>query len=66
MGQAKRIIEEQEKKRLNKLDGYRKMLQKNNAYEMDCPYCCEALSREDIKKDYCLHCNHDLPWNNDD
>lgn len=35
MGQAKRMLEEQEQKRKNKLDGYRKKLNYENTYEMD-------------------------------
>jgi uncharacterized lipoprotein YehR (DUF1307 family) len=42
MSQAKRMLEEQEQKRQNKLDGYRKKLNYENTYEMDCPFCCEC------------------------
>lgn len=66
MGQAKRMLEEQEQKRQNKLNGYRKKLHSEKTYEMDCPFCCEALSREDVKEEQCLHCGHDLPWNIED
>lgn len=66
MSQAKRMIEEQEQKRHNKLEGYRKMLYVEKTYEMDCPYCCEALSIKDIKQDQCLHCGYNLPWNTED
>ena len=64
MSQAKRIIEEQEVKRQNKLDGYRKKLYMDNTYEMDCPYCYEALSTNDLKKEQCIHCGHDFLWKN--
>ncbi len=66
MSFAKRMLEEQEQKRQNKLDGYRKKLNYENTYEMDCPFCCEALSRDDMKEEQCLHCGHDLPWNIED
>ncbi len=66
MGQAKRMMEEQEQKRRNKLEGYRKKLQMENMHEMDCPYCCEALSKDDVKKKQCIHCGHDLMWNVED
>lgn len=66
MGQAKKMLEEQEQKRQNKLNGYRKKLEMEGTYEMECPYCCEALSRDDVKKKQCIHCGHDLPWNVED
>jgi len=66
MSQAKRMMEEQEQKRKNQLEGYRKKLNMENSYEMDCPYCCEALSKDDVKKEQCIHCGHDLMWNVED
>ena len=57
------MMEEQEQKRRNQLEGYRKKLRIENKYEMDCPYCCEALSVDDVKKEQCIHCGHDLLWN---
>ena len=66
MGQAKRMMEEQEQKRRNKLEGYRKKLHMENMHEMDCPYCCEALSVDDVKKKQCIHSGHDLMWNLED
>ena len=59
-------MEEQEQKCKNKLEGYRKKLHMENMYEMDCPYCCEALSTDDVKKEQCIHCGHDLMWNVED
>ena len=50
MSQAKRMMEEQEQKRKNQFEGYRKKLHMENSYEMDCPYCCEALSKDDVKR----------------
>jgi hypothetical protein len=66
MSQAKRMMEEQEQKLKNQLEGYRKKLNMENSYEMDCPYCCEALSKDDVKKEQCIHCGHDLMWNVED
>lgn len=66
MSQAKRIMEEEEQNRRNKLKGYRKMLHRDNIYAMDCPYCCEALSNEDIKESNCVHCGYKLLWNTKD
>ncbi len=63
MSQAKRMMEEQEQKHKNQLEGYRKRLRMENSYEMDCPYCCEALSKDDVKKEQCIHCGHDLMLN---
>jgi hypothetical protein len=66
MSQAKRMMEEQEQKRKKQLEGYRKKLHMENSYEMDCPYCYEALSKDDVKKEQCIHCGHDLMWNVED
>ena len=66
MSQAKRMMEEQEQTRKKQLEGYRKKLHMENSYEMDCPYCYEALSKDDVKKEQCIHCGHDLMWNVED
>jgi hypothetical protein len=50
----KRILQEQEQEQeqecKNKLNGYRKKLIDENIYAIDCPYCSEPLSIDDIKK----------------
>ena len=63
MSFLKDIIIEQEKKRHNKMDGYRKKLMKDNVYEMECPYCCNALSISHTMKTQCIYCGHVLEWN---
>ena len=65
MSVAKRLLEEQEEKRHNQLEGYRKHLYKENTYDMDCPYCCNALSYYDSKQEQCLHCGYYFKWNPD-
>ncbi len=66
MGQAKRQLAEQEQKRINKLEGYRKHLHNESTYVMDCPYCCNALSKYDMQKDDCLHCGYPLNFSDED
>ena len=63
MSFLKEIIIEQEEKKHNKMNGYRKKLMKDNMYEMECPYCCNALSKSDTMKIQCIHCGHVLEWN---
>ena len=63
MSRIKDIMEEKEAKKIRKLEGYRKKLLKNNTYEMDCPYCLNALSHFDCRKNQCLHCGYKFPWN---
>ena len=58
MSRIKELMEEQEKKRHNQLEGYRKKLIVEGTYDMDCPYCCNALSNYDAKKEQCLHCGY--------
>lgn len=64
MSIAKEIMAEQEKKKHNQLEGYRKKLNMEGTYNIDCPYCCNALSNDDVKKEQCIHCGHILKWNN--
>lgn len=66
MSQAKRELEKQEQKEHNKLEGYRKHLHKEGTYEMDCPYCCNALSKSDMEKDNCIHCGYKINFNDED
>lgn len=63
MSQIKNIMAEQEAKKQRKLEGYRNKLRKENNYNMDCPYCCNALSDEDLKKEQCIHCGYTFQWN---
>lgn len=64
MSIAKEIMAEQEKKRHNQMEGYRKKLKMEGTYNTDCPYCCNALSNDDVKKEQCIHCGYILKWNN--
>lgn len=63
MSHIKEIMAEQEAKDQRKLNGYRKKLLKEGTYSMDCPYCCNALSNDDVRKKQCIHCGHILQWN---
>lgn len=63
MSFVKNIMAEQEELLHNQLEGYRKHLISKKVYNMDCPYCSNALSNSDAFKENCLHCGHDLPWN---
>lgn len=62
MSRIEEFIAEQEKKRNNQLEGYRKKLTAQGTYDMECPYCCNALSNYDVKKEQCLHCGHPFNW----
>ena len=62
MSRIKDIMAEQETKRQNKLNGYRKKLYLEGTYNMGCPYCCNALSNDDVKKEQCIHCGHVFNW----
>ncbi len=62
MSRIKDIMAEQEIKRQNKLNGYRKKLHLEGTYNMDCPYCCNALSNDDVKKEQCIHCGYVFKW----
>ncbi len=64
MSRAKEMMAEQETKEHNKKEGYRKKLHYEGTYNMDCPYCGNALSNEDVKKDQCIHCGYTFKWNN--
>lgn len=62
MGIMKDKILDQENRRYRKLNGYRKKLLKDDTYNMDCPYCSNALSDYDVSKEQCLHCGHPFYW----
>ena len=62
MSFAKEIMVEKERRRHNQLEGYRKKLIVENTYDMDCPYCCNALSNYEVKKEQCIHCGHVFKW----
>lgn len=62
MSRIKDIIAEKETKRHNQLEGYRKKLHLEGTYNMDCPYCCNALSNSDVKKEQCIHCGYVFKW----
>ena len=69
MGLAKRQLEEQEQKRINKLRGYKKHLLTTGDYVMDCPYCSNALSKydmEEMEKKGCPHCGYDMTHSDED
>lgn len=63
MSRVKDIIAEKEENKHNQTEGYRKKLLVEGTYNMDCPYCCNALSDYDITKEQCIHCGHILKWN---
>jgi pyruvate formate-lyase activating enzyme-like uncharacterized protein len=62
MSLIKEFMSEQEKKRQKQLEGYKKMLFATGTYNMDCPYCCNALSNYDVKKEQCIHCGYIFKW----
>ena len=64
MSLAKDQLSEMENNSMRQLNGYRKKLQKDGTYNIDCPYCCNALSNNDVKEEQCIHCGHVLEWNN--
>ena len=64
MGLIKDQLATKENNRMKKLEGYRKKLKKYGNYNMNCPYCCNALSNNDVKKEQCVHCGYILKWNN--
>lgn len=62
MSRIKEIMAERETKRYNQLEGYREKLHLEGTYNMDCPYCCNVLSDDDVKKEQCIHCGHAFKW----
>jgi len=62
MSFIKEMMAEKEKKQRNKLNGYRKMKKKSGLYNMECPYCSNALSDYDAGQDQCVHCGYEFPW----
>ena len=69
MSLVKRQLEELEQKRINQLEGYRKHLYKEKTYVMDCPYCQNALSKDDMEnmeEKGCPHCGYDMTHSHED
>ena len=63
MSGVKDIIDKKENNKYKQMEYYREKLKRESKYNMDCPYCCNALSDYDITKDQCIHCGHVLEWN---
>ena len=63
MSRAKDIIAEKEKNKHNQMEYYRKKLKREESYNMECPYCGNALSDYDTTKEQCIHCGHIFKWN---
>jgi len=70
MGQLKKKMMEEEDeqaiRRQNQMEGYRKKIERENKYAMDCPACGGALSIEDSSKKNCIHCKCELKMNTED
>lgn len=65
MSIAKDIIAEKESNKRKQMEFYREKLRRENKYNMDCPYCNNALSDYDVKKQQCIHCGYTFKWNNE-
>jgi hypothetical protein len=65
MSRIKDIMANKESNRYKQMKYYRNKLYKEETYNMDCPYCTNALSNYDVKKKQCIHCGHAFAWNNE-
>jgi len=70
MGQFKNKMMEEEEERAarhqNQMEGYRRKIEREQTYAMDCPNCGGALSGKDASKESCLHCHFELKMNIED
>ena len=63
MSIIKDYIAEKESNKNKQMEYYREKLKRQGTYNMDCPYCNNALSDHDVKKVQCIHCGHVFEWN---
>lgn len=56
-------IAKKESNKNKQMEYYKEKLKRQGIYNMDCPYCNNALSDYDVKKVQCIHCGYVFGWN---